>query len=944
MKRFQYGFLVLAVSVSSLVWAAEDIVKQPDHWAHEYTHRAPDPDVVFGTLPNGMRYAIRHNELPKDGVAMRLRIGSGSLQEHDDELGLAHFIEHMAFRGSKQLADGDVVKMLERQGLKLGPDTNAFTSFEETVYMFNFPKASPDAINTGLTLFREIGENLTFDAKLLDVERNVVLSEERLRDSPQYRMTKANYGNALAGTLVPKRWTIGTIESLKSATRNQLERYYQSNYRPNNATLVIVGNVDVKQLEKDIQAKFSDWKSAAVKEPTPVQIPQPTKPVAEYFEKGVEEGVSISWVRPVDRRAQTLARDKSDLTRILANLILSLRLSDRASKPGSPFVNASINEINDIFGIAGMSLLNITTPPEKLAPSLNAVLEEQKIFQAKGVTEQELKRAATILKTELQQAAASANTRQSIALADEVVRAVDQDEIVLSPKQTLDLFNNIAESLKVSDINAAIPELFSGQGPILFRSTNEKPLTETALTAMLKAAVDKPVAERTVEQAVVWPYGQFGKPGEVSSQTEDKELGATFIGFKNGVKLIVKHTDLEKDKIRVNVSFGLGRQTVDAKHLGSLWASGFMGLGGTRQLSQNDIVRYTQNAGKIMSADLEVGLDAFEMGGTTRPADLNTQVELLAAYIFQPGYRPEMTEKLNATIPPSISQIETNAGAVFYRELQKLTTGGDNRFVRVPDPIDMRATDVGHLKAALADADKGPIEITMVGDVTVDAAVKAVAYTFGAAPPMTGKQPSERIKRQNVTPSKEPTVVKHQGRADQAFYGEIWPLPDYYANPKLSDQVAVAAAVLNGRLVDLIREKMGLTYSPMVNGSVSQQLSGIGYFMAAIETPKENFTQFHAGLQEQMEALAKTEITADELERAKRPIVESRKKRYENNGFWLSVLSQLSTTPVIREDALHQVENAQAVTAEQVKAVFANYLANHPAKTLIAISESAKLN
>ena len=175
----------------------------------------------FGTLPNGVRYAIMHNETPTDGVAMRMRIGAGSLQERDEEQGLAHFLEHMAFRGSTNIADGEVVHMLERQGLQFGPDTNAFTAQDETVYMFNFPKADATALDTGLKLFREIGERLNLSQAAIDAEKGVVLSEERLRDTPQYRTVKANLSTVLDGTRLVSRWPIGEVDMIKAANHDR---------------------------------------------------------------------------------------------------------------------------------------------------------------------------------------------------------------------------------------------------------------------------------------------------------------------------------------------------------------------------------------------------------------------------------------------------------------------------------------------------------------------------------------------------------------------------------------------------------------------------------------------------------------------------------------------------------------------------------------------------
>ena len=280
----KYRMLVasLLLASSAPLLAAEPMLKQPGRWAQDYTGRKADPKVRFGTLPNGLRYAILHNETPSDGVAMRMPIGSGSLQERDEEQGLAHFLEHMAFRGSANIADGEVVHMLERQGLQFGPDTNAFTSQDQTVYMFNFPKADATAVDTGLKLFREIGERLNLAPAAIDAEKGVVLSEERLRDSAQYRMVKANLASMLDGTRVINRWPIGTIDTVKGANHDRLSRFYKANYRPDNATIVVVGNIDPAALEGKIKASFADWKPAGGADAIDLGSPAPKNSTAEF--------------------------------------------------------------------------------------------------------------------------------------------------------------------------------------------------------------------------------------------------------------------------------------------------------------------------------------------------------------------------------------------------------------------------------------------------------------------------------------------------------------------------------------------------------------------------------------------------------------------------------------------------------------------------------------
>src|SRR5437764_5727060 len=370
---------LLLVSSAPLL-AAKEPVKQPGRWAQDYTGRKADPSVRFGTLPNGVRYAIMHNETPSDGVAMRMRIGSGSLQERDEEQGLAHFLEHMAFRGSTNVADGEVVHLLERQGLQFGPDTNAFTAQDETVYMFNFPKADATAVDTGLKLFREIGERLNLAPAAIEAEKGVVLSEERLRDGPQYRMVKANLSTILDGTRVVTRWPIGLVETIKAANHDRLARYYRANYRPDNATIVIVGNIDPVAVEQKILSGFSDWKAGGTPDAIDLGTPSGKKHVGEFVAAGAPDQLGITWVAPDDKRADTEAVEREYLLNRLALTVLNQRLADRASKPGSPFLGAQASNTPSLLHSGGITQLALSASPDKWREALAAVSTEERML------------------------------------------------------------------------------------------------------------------------------------------------------------------------------------------------------------------------------------------------------------------------------------------------------------------------------------------------------------------------------------------------------------------------------------------------------------------------------------------------------------------------------------------------------------------------------------
>jgi len=934
--KFGSGVCLLALAALAAPAFADNVpLKQPGRWAQDYVGRKADPDVRFGTLPNGLRYAIMHNETPHDGVAMRMRIGAGSLEERDEEQGLAHFLEHMAFRGSKNVADGDVVHMLERQGLRFGPDTNAFTMQEQTVYMFNFPHADATALDTGFSLFREIGERLTIDPKLVDSERGVVLSEERLRDTPPYRSIKANFGNSLAGTRGVARWPIGQVDMIKAATSERLRRFYRANYRPDNATIIVVGNVDPVAVEKQIKAGFSDWKPAGTPDPLAIGTPVPTGPAAEFVAPGTIDNLSLTWARPLDMRAPTEALDRETMTRWIGFIVLNQRLADRSLKPGCPFVAAGGGMMPSQFGSAALTQIGIQAEPAKWHEAMDAVIEEQRALLEGGIQPAELQRAITTLRTQMQAAVAAAKTRQNAMIADQLVSAANGGNLYTSAEQDLAFMEPILASLTPQEATAALRAAFSGSGPILFRSAQTIPAGTTALASALGGAYARPLAKQAAMQAVVWPYGEAGAPGRVVAQDKDAELGATLVKFANGARLIVKPTSFEKDKVYVNVAFGDGRIGAAPKLIHALWAAQLFVVGGTGKLPLDQIQSWAQTNGKTISANLNAGTTAFTLGGVTRPADLASEMQLLDAYARDPGFRPEMGSKIAAIGPMMSGQIEANAGAVFWRAAQKALTGDDGRLSYAPSAEDISATSGDDLPQLLHGALGQPADVTIVGDVSVEDAIRLTATTFGTGAEAPRPTPASFRVTMPATTA-EPLVVTHGGRADQAFYGSFWQLPDYFADPRTSYAADVAAAILQTRLIDTVREKLGITYSPSVGAYAAPDLPGFGYFTATIETPQSNFETFRTLLADQLRQLASQPVGSDELQRAKKPLVEAATKDLENDGWWTNNLSQMLRDPRMKQPILMRTANIEAVGAADVQALLTRFVMNRQPLTVIA--------
>ncbi len=917
--------------------------RQPGVWAQDYTGRAADPQVRFGRLANGLRYAIQHNDTPKNAVSVRMLIGSGSLSERDEERGLAHYLEHMAFRGSANVRDGETVRMLERLGLRFGADTNAGTSFDHTVYQFDFPNADATSLPTGLMLFREIGGRLRIDEATVDAERGVILSEERLRASGALKALEAQTALTLAGTKVPERFPIGTIDSIKAATAMRIRRFYEANYRPENATIVVVGAVDPTAVEAQLKETFANWKGVGPADPHVASPPNVGAIIAKtYVGPGAIDQLSLTWTRPLDGRADTVAREKDQIARILALTVLNLRLREKSQAPGAPFSVASAHA-NESFGVAEQTTITAIPAPGKWREAAAALIDEQRRLARDGIGAPDVARVIALTRPGIKAAADAAATRTDAVIIDGLVQSALDDSVYTSPGQDMESFDKNAAAATPESLTEAYRRSFMGVGPLTFRSSTDATSgDDAALTAVVRQAFAAPLAASVVTANVEWPYVSFGAPGRVIGRSMVDGSGITIVRFANGTRLAVKPTAFVAGGASVRVSFGEGIVGMHPDRPGSQWLLAFGApawlQGGTKRLPWTQMQRALE--GHNVSVSLAMRDTDFLMSGETRKGELPFQLQLLAAYYADAAYRPDAVERIKGLISAQLAAINGNTLAVMSRALGPITHNGDTRWKPIPNDDDVAAGTAADVPALLKKATAMPADVVVVGDVSVDDAIASVAGTFGALSPAPMPRASlYKVHVAPIPPSGAPIIVTHTGRVDQAVNVQLWPTTDYYSAPTDSYALEVARALLSDRLVEIVREKLGLTYSPFASSVSDVDLPGNGYFLAGIEVPPEKFSQFQQLLNEELRALVASPITDDAIARAKRPIISARLKARETNAYWdsrvLKSLNDPRSTVYFRDE----ISGIEQVTASDIKRVLQRYIVG---KKQISVEVTAK--
>ncbi|MBE7217428.1 MAG: insulinase family protein, partial [Caulobacteraceae bacterium] len=616
--------LALAAGAQAQVASPLGPPKRDGVWGQSYSDLKPEADVRFGQLPNGLRYAVKRNRTPGGQASLRLRIGAGSLEEHDDQQGLAHFLEHMAFKGSAHVPEGEMIKILQRKGLAFGPDTNAFTSFDQTVYELDLPETDADTLDTGLFLLRETASELTLSQSAMDSERGVILSEERLRDSPAYQSQKAELGFLLAGQRVPQRWPIGQVDIIKTAPVSRIRQFYEANYRPDDATVIAVGDFDPDEMVRKITARFGDWKAKA---PAPPAVDlghvETRGEAAEVFAKpGAPQEVQLTYAAPYDDIADTFAREQRDTVEQLALAVLNRRLDRISRQPNAPFIEAQAARANVVESAKLMSV-SVDTTPDGWAKGLAAAVQEVRRAVQFGVTAPELQREIAEMRTQLANKAAGADTRKTPSIASEIVQVVNDDEVLTGPVQNAALFDRYVKAATLPAVNAALRAAFVGSGPLLTLSSSQAvPGGEAALRQAYDSAAAKPVTADAAVAAKPWPYGgqAFGAPGRVVEQRAVADLGLVQARFANGVRLTVKRTPFATDEIYVAVRLGDGRLGLPRDRVSPLWAAAALTAGGTEELTADEIEQTL--ADKVVSSRFTATDDAWQFTGKTRPVNL----------------------------------------------------------------------------------------------------------------------------------------------------------------------------------------------------------------------------------------------------------------------------------------------------------------------------------
>ncbi len=911
-------------------------------WPFEISDLPVDPAYTFGQLDNGMRYIVRENATPEGTALVRFYVGAGSLDETDSERGLAHYVEHMAFNGSNKIPEGEMVKLLEREGLAFGADTNASTGFDATTYMLNLPRNDEALLDTALMLMRETASELTITPEAVERERGIILAERRDRRTFSFKETEDRFAFAAPEARFVERFPIGTLDVLENATAEDLQAFYERNYVPENAVLIIIGNYPVDVLESKIAQWFADWAPGEMPvEPQtgPVDIERRGE-TDIYVDPALSERVSLSSYQDWIDRPDTVENRRQSVLRAVGYGIINRRLASLARSAEAPFRSAGYGT-SDFFEDARSTSIIVDTADGDWQTGVNAAVTEVRRAYQFGFTESEVAEQIARLRTSLENAAKSSATRTNSVLVNQALSLVADDRIPTSPSSGLERFESYASSITPESALAAIEaDAAELTDPLIrFRGRAEPVGGALALRNAWSDALAVQLEAPEDNSAAAFAYTDFGEPGEVISDTEDERFGFRLIRFANGVRLNLKQSDIRQNQIRYSVTLDGGNllNTSDDP-LKTALVSAFT-LGGLGQHSQDELE--TVLAGRDVRLSMRSSSDHFSLSGGTNPEDLDLQLQLLAAALTDPGYRKEGEQRYARRVEDWFARLDATPSSALSNRLGAILSDDHPRFslqskqAYLDRSFDQLRQDIGDR------LERGAIEIALVGDFDPDAAIAAVAKTLGALPTREAEfLLRSQARTRPFTADRSLRTLTHSGEPDQALVRMTWPTTD---DKDLAEAVRLALLnrVVKIKLQEQLREELGQAYSPSSSSNPSRVYDGYGTFVLASSVDVSDVQATRAAIMAMLTDLRTEEIDDDLLSRARQPILEQYDNLLKSLGGWMTLADRAQSEAYRLERFFQAPQLVETITPADILAMAQKYLDPGQAVEIIVLPETS---
>lgn len=891
-----------------------------------------DPDVRIGKLENGLTYYIRKNAKPEKKVDLRLVLNAGSILETDKQVGLAHFMEHMVFNGTKTFPKNELINYLQSIGVKFGQHLNAYTSFDETVYFLPIPADDPVKLDKGFQILEDWAFNANLETKDIDDERGVVIEEYRTRLGSGERMMKNYLPKMLHNSLYAKRLPIGTKENLETFKPDEIRQFYKDWYRPNLMAVIVVGDINVDEMEAKIKSHFAKYKNPAnPKERKSFDIPnhKETFVSVNTDKEATSANVQIFYKDNEKSKPSTTVGDfKNDLIEGLFSQMLNARLQEYTNKPNPPFVygysfhGSMLGREKEAFQSMAM------TAEDKQLEAVKVLAIENERARKFGFTQTELDRAKKDYLSYYETAYNDRDKNNSSAYLGRYQSHFLEGEAIPSITFEYNLVKELLPTLTLKDVNNVIQSYIKDENRVIILTGPEKEGLKTPTENDVLAALDVSKVEITPYEDAVIAESLIRnelKTGSVTNTSKNDKLGTTTLTLSNGAKVTYKKTDFKNDEILFRAaSFG-GFNALDTKTYKTInLATNAVPQAGIAGMDQNALAKF--NSGKLYSVSPYVGGMMEGFYGNSTQKDLEYLFQSVHAYFTDLNFDEKTYEAEKSKSKSFYTNMMSRPESYFQKEISDFMYGHNERYISFP-PTDKDWDNTNYKKAyelfKERFADASDFEFFFVGNVT-DEQMKTFAEKYIASLPALNR--NETFKD---TGSRAKTGI-HKKEVFKGTDDKATVRISYMGETTYSDKENLAMQALGEivtiKLIEELREKEGGVYGASARGSLNKLPYGSYNFTISYPTNPASADKLIELTLKEVEKIQQNGPDVKDLDKFKEGEMTDYTKSVKENSYWIDVLFDSYTDQENPEKALDFEKNLKALTAKDVQDVAKKYL------------------
>jgi len=888
-----------------------------------------DERLTIGELDNGLRYVIRPHQNPPEKIGIWIHVGTGSLNETDEQRGLAHYLEHMAFNGSESFPPGEVVKYFESIGLTFGRDQNAFTSFDQTAYQLYLPNAERETLAKGLLFFKDVAGGLLLRPEDIDEERGIIFEELRTGKGVQQRIRDQWLSRLAPGSLIGDRLPIGTEETLQAVGRDDFLAYYNKWYVPSNMTVLVVGDIDPAMAEQEVRAVFGDLPTIA----DPVKMDAKVSPYSErrviiaHDPELTQAQVAIMIIDKSEGPRTDIAGLRKELTRRLAFDAFNRRLAAKVDAGEARMLGGGVFS-QDLFSAMHLSQASAAASPDAWEEALEDLTVEVRRAELHGFSAQEIELSRASLLAGIEQIAQQESTLPERVILSSLASTVAKGEPFSSPEQILELARKIVPFILPGQASKAFADLFdTDRATFMVQIPTGVGVPEESEVLELASAFAERAPEPDEEEELADSLmNQLPAPGKIVDIAGHADSGVWTARLDNGVVVHHRHMDQRKNFVDVRITLLGGEIEEDASNRGiTLAASQAWARPATASLSGSQ-VRQIMTGTKMQVSGI-AQKDFLQMTMTGSPEDLETGMQLAHLLLTEPRLETVPFEQWRTGTVQGLQAAAQNPMGSLQRAITDAAFPAGAvaaRMITIDQVESLSMRDAQRwLNGLIAEA---PIEVAIVGDISREDAFELARTYLGSLherPEMAGASLDAAAA---VAKPTEDAISTIEIETQTPMAGVV---AGFYASDgsDLRDTrlLQLASRTLSTRLIEKVREEERLVYSIGASVRPGSAYPGYGMMFAGAPTDPANAETLADRIAEIFADFAETGPTEDEFATAQAQIAKTLGEAFEEPSFWAVQLSQLDKRQRNLDDFVTALETYAAFTAEDVRTTFAEY-------------------